>query len=211
MSGFSLTGETQTRVFDFMRIKTLIGMELKTGMPFSSKGHALKAAEMKGYIPKSLISRGLLHKRREAALQYMEGICGMLNHGGFARQYAEEIICKKMVPNEHLECGCWDYVGTPGSSIILPVETAVMHICGRWCNITNTLDCKSRDCELHYMDAPIKLPVEHAISTNELRLSDCEYGCKVFGCSCGGEHVWHSAIYGCPIGRELAHLPTITQ
>lgn len=53
--------------------------------------------------------------------------------------------------------------------------------------------------------------IKHRINTYELRLSNCAYGCKVFGCSCGDEHVWHSATYGCPIGRELQWLPTLTQ
>lgn len=35
----------------------------------------------------------------------------------------------------------------------------------------------------------------------ETRLSDCAYGCKYCGCSCGQEQLHHSAVYGCPIGR----------
>lgn len=52
---------------------------------------------------------------------------------------------------------------------------------------------------------------KHVISTIEIRLSDCDYGCKLYECSCGSEHVWHSAIYGCPTGKRLAHLVTHTR
>lgn len=37
----------------------------------------------------------------------------------------------------------------------------------------------------------------------EIRMSNCEYGCKIYRCKCGTEHVWHSAVYGCPTGRAI--------
>lgn len=71
-----------------------------------------------------------------------------------------------------------------------------------FCPVTQLWECEERNCELHYMSAPI-----HVIENRELRLSECEYGCKIFACSCGGEHVVHSATYGCPTGKRLAHIP----
>lgn len=53
-----------------------------------------------------------------------------------------------------------------------------------------------------------RIEVKHAISTIEIALSSCNYGCKIYGCRCGENHVWHSAVYGCPVGRELQGLPT---
>lgn len=41
--------------------------------------------------------------------------------------------------------------------------------------------------------------VEHDMT--ERAMSDCEFGCKVFGCECGEREVRHMASYGCPIGR----------
>lgn len=44
-------------------------------------------------------------------------------------------------------------------------------------------------------------PCEHVHDLNlvEVRMSDCEFGCKVWRCeSCGEEMVLHSATYGCP-------------
>ena len=38
----------------------------------------------------------------------------------------------------------------------------------------------------------------HDLNLTEVRMSDCEYGCKVWRCeSCGEEQVQHSATYGC--------------
>lgn len=41
----------------------------------------------------------------------------------------------------------------------------------------------------------------HDLNLTEVRLSDCEFGCKVWRCeSCGEEMLIHSATYGCPGG-----------
>lgn len=36
----------------------------------------------------------------------------------------------------------------------------------------------------------------------EVRLSDCEHGCKVHRCECDDEQVQHMAVYGCPLDVE---------
>lgn len=33
--------------------------------------------------------------------------------------------------------------------------------------------------------------------SNELRMSDCDSGCKIYRCACGTEHVFHNRTYGC--------------
>jgi len=53
--------------------------------------------------------------------------------------------------------------------------------------------------------------LEHVIGCNhrsitEVRLSDCEYGCKVYQCKeCQHEMVIHSQSYGCRTA-EVVHL-----
>lgn len=43
--------------------------------------------------------------------------------------------------------------------------------------------------------------VRHAHNLDEAEMSDCEFGCKVYRCSCGEARVEHMASYGCPVGR----------
>jgi hypothetical protein len=39
------------------------------------------------------------------------------------------------------------------------------------------------------------------LDLTEVRLSDCEFGCKIWRCNgCGEEMLLHSATYGCPGG-----------
>lgn len=33
---------------------------------------------------------------------------------------------------------------------------------------------------------------------NEIALSECNYGCKIYNCKCGTAHVFHNRTYGCP-------------
>lgn len=43
----------------------------------------------------------------------------------------------------------------------------------------------------------------HDLNLTEVRLSDCEFGCKVWRRECCGEElVIHSATYGCPGGAR---------
>lgn len=98
MADISLTGETQARVFDFLRIKQAIRLEMK-GLKFS-QGSALKAAKMKGYVPSWV-------RYRKDALPYMEYVTTLLTAGGVAKQLGEEIVTGKLTcVGKEGTCGC---------------------------------------------------------------------------------------------------------
>lgn len=128
MTGFSLVGPIQTRVGDFLRIKHAIRLEQK-GMKFS-QGSALTAATSKGYVPRSLVGRGNIVKRREVALAYMEYVTTLLTTGGFARQYGEEIVMGFVTYDDSVssDCGCPVMLGSDRSNIISSIENATMCI-----------------------------------------------------------------------------------
>lgn len=59
----------------------------------------------------------------------------------------------------------------------------------------------SGPCECPDVNCPCNPGPEHVHDPSEVAMSDCDFGCKVFRCSCGREEVRHMASYGCPQGR----------
>lgn len=133
MSDFIAAGEVQTRVVDFLRIKHAIRLESK-GLRHS-QGSALKAAILKGYLPKHVdwLRRGTIIARREAAINYMEYVTTLLltGEGTFARTYGENIVMGGLVFDRYEECGCPVFAASKEKTNtvgLLPYETAVMHV-----------------------------------------------------------------------------------
>lgn len=125
-----LTGKTQAMAFDFIRIKHAIGLEMK-GLKLS-QGSALKAAELKGYVPKSLIGRGSIDKRRQAAHDYMSYVVFLLTAGGFGRTYGEEIVTGVLAFDSMEDCGCPTFMPVTDRTNrigLMPLEKVTMHIC----------------------------------------------------------------------------------
>lgn len=137
-----------------------------------SQGSALQAARQKGYVPDALLLRGNVQVRRDRAMAYMEYVTTLLTSGGMAKAYGEEVVTGRLLYAQTDECGCPAFSGTDESEFITATETATMCIHEKAHNLGN-----------------------------EVRLSDCEYGCKVYSCSCGDEHLSHSRIYGCREGE----------
>lgn len=126
MTGFMLTGETQTRVFDFVRVMHAIRLEQK-GLK-NGQGSALTAATQKGYVPRELVSRGNVQRRREAAIEYMGYVTKLLTTGGTSRQFGEEIVTGKVTYSGMDDCGCPSYLGTPDSAFYNTPDVGTMCI-----------------------------------------------------------------------------------
>lgn len=121
MADISLTGETQARVFDFLRIKTAIRLEMK-GLKFS-QGSALQAAKMKGYVPSWV-------RYRKDALPYMEYVTTLLTAGGVAKQLGEEIATGKLTYAGKETCGCPIFqLSDKGSSEFLSTSADLLTMC----------------------------------------------------------------------------------
>lgn len=126
MTDFVLTGEVQTRVFDFVRLRHAIGLE-RIGLKHS-QGSALNAATQKGYVPRALVGRGNIAKRRETAIEYMSYVITLLTSGGVAKQYGEEIVMGALVYSATEECGCPIYLGTDASGFFNAPNVGTMCI-----------------------------------------------------------------------------------
>lgn len=87
------------------------------------------------------------------------------------------------------------------------VLETVYVVCYDLCTITGLEDCNSRWCELHYMNAPLRLtaPGPHNCDAWVVEVglaTSCSYGCKVIKCAqCGAMTESHRAVYGCPNGQ----------
>lgn len=124
--GFILTGATETRVFDFFRIKHAIQLEQK-GIGFGERS-VVHAATDKGYVPRELVGRGTLILRREKALEYMSYVATLLTTGGNARKYGEEIVMGHLKYSGTDDCGCPNYSGTEQSDFFNAPDVGVMCI-----------------------------------------------------------------------------------
>lgn len=123
---YVMTGSIQTRVWDFIRIRHAIRLE-QTGIRFGKRS-VVHAATDKGYVPRKIVNRGTLILRRQVAIAYMDYVTTLLHHGGFARQFGEEIVTGAVSFLQVEECGCPSYRATEDSQIISGDDVATMCI-----------------------------------------------------------------------------------
>lgn len=109
--GYFLTGEVQTRCWDFIRIRALVDMEIRTQGNMGRRGY--QAARRK-YVPRELISRGNIIDRSRAARFYMTYVVTLLTAGGLAKTYGEDIVMGRLVfAGLDDKCGCPTFTASP--------------------------------------------------------------------------------------------------
>lgn len=129
MSDFMLTGEVETRVFDFFRVLHALKLEQK-GIQFGPKSVIHKATSA-GYVPSSIVGRGTLLLRRQTAVEHMTYVAELLRSGGFAKLYGEDIVMGWVEYAGESDCGCPIFKGSPNSKVGLSsIEEATMCIHG---------------------------------------------------------------------------------
>ena len=126
----ALSGPVQTRVFDFLRILVCLRTDHRMGRRVWSF-NPLTVALDKGYVPRTLVGRGSIQKKRETAIAYMEYVSLLLKNGGFSKQYGEEIVMG-WITYAGIDSGCGNcpsYSGTAASNILSATESGVICVC----------------------------------------------------------------------------------
>ena len=124
---FALEGPIQVRVFDYLRLLKMIETDYRN-IKRSWSVNPLTEAVSKGYVPRSLVGRGNIQRRREIAIEHMTYVKTLLLSGGFAKQYGEEIVVGWVTYLETDDCGCPVYKGSAASNLFGGEEKGVMCI-----------------------------------------------------------------------------------
>jgi hypothetical protein len=120
-------GPIQTRVFDYLRLLTMIERDYRNAKR-SWSVNPLTEAINKGYVPRSLVGRGNIQRRREIAIAHMSYVKTLLLSGGVTKGLGEEIVVGWITFVGTDKCGCPKYLGSAASNFISGIETAVICI-----------------------------------------------------------------------------------